>query len=107
VKLRTTSIADVDAAEAALWLEQQQPGLGDRFLEALDKTFAQIANRPQSSPTLVSSKIVFKAPLRSATIGSFEYRVIFSIQADEVVIVGVLHGHRDLDTILSKRVGTT
>jgi hypothetical protein len=106
VKLRTTSIADVDVAEAGLWMDQQQTGLGATFLEAVERTFAQIVGRPLAFPTFVSSKFVFKSPLRSATVDSSAYRVIFSVQADEVVVVAVLHAHRDLDTILSTRVGT-
>ena len=105
MKIRTSSIADVDVAEAALWLEQQQSSLGAAFLEAVDKTFAQIVSRPLACPTFVSSKFTFKSPLRSAAIGTFEYRAIFIVQADEVQVVAVWHAHRDLDTILSARVG--
>jgi hypothetical protein len=106
VKLRTTSIADMDVAEAGLWMEQQQAGLGATFLEAVERTFAQIVSRPLSFPTFVSSKFVFKSALRSATVDSSAYRVIFSVQSDELIVVAVLHPHRDLDTILSTHVGT-
>jgi hypothetical protein len=106
VKLRTTSIADADVAEAALWMDQQREGLGIAFLEAVEQTFAQILSGPLACPTLVLPNITFKAMLRSKIVGRFPYRAIFTLHADEVIVVGVLHAHRDFETILRSRVGS-
>ena len=40
------SEAEVDADAAALWYEAQRPGLGLRFLTALDMVFGRIAEAP-------------------------------------------------------------
>lgn len=106
MKLRTTSIADADVAEAALWLENEQAGLGSVFLDAVAEAFTKIADGPLTCPTLNAPNISFKVPLRSKMIGRFPYRAIFALQGDDIIVVGVLHGHRDLETILRSRVGT-
>jgi len=50
--LRTASIAERDITESALWLDAQQPGLGDDFLAAVQAAFADISRMPAACPTL-------------------------------------------------------
>jgi hypothetical protein len=106
VRFRTTSIADSDVAEAALWLEGQQLGLGTTFVDAIDSTFRQIRSAPLACPTFVLANVNFKAALRSRYIEGFSHQAIFTVQSDEVVVVAVLHPHRDVESILRSRVGT-
>jgi len=105
VRIRTTSIADADVAQSAIFLEQTQSGLGSTFIDAVDATFANILDAPLACPTLVLPAIEFKFPLRFKQIGRFPYRVIFTVVKDEVVVVSVLHSNRDLESILRARVG--
>ena len=106
MKLRTTSIADADIAAAALWLDQRNPGHGYTFMDAVDRTFKTITNAPLACPTYISPDFTFKLPLRSRVVGAFEHRIIFALQSDEIQVVAVLHPSRNLDSILSERVGT-
>ena len=103
--LRTASIADRDIVESALWLDRQQPGLGDDFLASVNATFAEIGRQPLACPTLNLPDVNFKSVLRWHSIGRFPHLAIFTVQADEILVVAVAHGHRDLETILRLRVG--
>jgi plasmid stabilization system protein ParE len=104
VRLRTTSIANTDIAEAALWLKQQRPGLADAFLNAVEGAFKQIVSAPLACSTFVSPSVRFRITERTKIVGRFAYRIIFSLQADEVIVVAVAHAHRDLDEIVRDRV---
>jgi len=104
-KLRTTSIADRDIVESAVWFEQQL-GFGLPFLDALDKVLEDIRRRPLSCPTLVFPGRTLKAQLRWLALGRFPRLVIFQVTDEEVVLYGVLHPHRDLESILVARIGT-
>lgn len=44
--------SELDIQAAALWYEDQQPGLGVRFLDELDEVFRRIENNPKQFPQL-------------------------------------------------------
>lgn len=44
-RLRFRPEAAADIADAHAWYEQQRPGLGDEFREALDAAFTLLAGR--------------------------------------------------------------
>jgi toxin ParE1/3/4 len=103
--LRLASVAERDMVESALWLDEQQVGLGSEFLSAVQDTIAEIVERPLACPVFDTPNVVFKLPLRWMATGRFPYLVIFTVQADEIAVVAILHAHRDLETVLASRVG--
>ena len=52
--VRLNSGAQHDVADIVAWYEAQRPGLGDRFMEALDGLFNQIAENPRQFPVIES-----------------------------------------------------
>jgi plasmid stabilization system protein ParE len=46
--LREAAFKDIDAAEG--WYESKEPGLGGRFVDAVEHTLALIAENPQAYP---------------------------------------------------------
>lgn len=44
--------SDLDIQAAALWYEDQRPGLGMRFLSELDEVFQRIESNPKQFPQL-------------------------------------------------------
>jgi hypothetical protein len=105
IPLRVSSVADHDSVACAVWLEEQRAGLGGDFVDALDRTFAEIARLPLSCPTLVLDDIQFKRPLRWLRVERFPHMVIFETNAEEILVIAVVHPHQDLGTLLSARVG--
>ena len=81
--LRITSLAHRDIADAALWFESQQLGLGERFFAEVDATIATVCERPGSFPEVYRT-------LRRAQVKYFQYGVFFHGFEHEIVIVGVV-----------------
>ena len=84
--VRQAAASDIDSA--ATWYESRQAGLGLRFLDALDRVFDRIYTAPLQFP-LVSSTA------RRALLQTFPYAVYFHVTDDAVVVLAVLHLHRD------------
>jgi hypothetical protein len=102
--LNTASAAEQDIISAALWLDQQQCGTGADFLAAIDETTKAITLAPLACPTLVFENTSFKKTIRWRSIGRFPYLALFTAE-ETILIVGVLHNRRDLESILRARVG--
>ena len=80
--------AEGELLAAERWFEERSPGLGQRFRAALDATLDQIRAFPLSVQKVHGEK-------RRALIPSFPYALYFALVGDRVVVVGVVHGHRD------------
>jgi plasmid stabilization system protein ParE len=88
----TTSVvfrpqAEEEACAARRWYEEQKPGLGARFADAIDETLRRIASNPSTFP-LVHGEI------RRAVVRQFPYGIYFRTHAHDLVIVAVMHGRR-------------
>ncbi|MBX3319798.1 MAG: type II toxin-antitoxin system RelE/ParE family toxin [Nitrospira sp.] len=82
--------SDLDIQAAALWYEDQRPGLGRRFLGELDEVFHRIESNPKQFPQL-------EHEVRRALLHRFPYGVYFIEGPDDVAILAVLHLHREPD----------
>jgi len=81
-------LAESDIDHAARWYDDRQPGLGLRFLDALDKVFARIRVVPMQFPT-VSTHV------RRALLHTFPYAVYFRVTDETLIVLAVLHLRRD------------
>ena len=81
--------AALDEAEAIrAWYEEQQPGLGDRFTNALDACFDDLRAQPFLQ--------VRKEPFRYTSIkGSRFYRVVYAVDEDLITVYEVRHTSRE------------
>jgi plasmid stabilization system protein ParE len=91
MRLRLRSAAEADVAEAIRWYEEQKPGLGARFLAALDATLASIEENPKLFPTVHEHmrRALFPRP--------FPYLVLFRIEGAKASVYAVLHQARNPD----------
>jgi hypothetical protein len=105
MRVRLVSIAEQDVAEAAEWFESQQAGLGNDFLDDLEKTRRDIAKRPGACPAIILGNTSLKVPLRSVRVGRFSHILVFAVMNEEITIYAVVHPHRDLDSLMRERVG--
>jgi plasmid stabilization system protein ParE len=90
LKLRITSAAQADLAEALRWYRQRGPGLDRRLLAAFDTALETIAAHPEIGP-------VVEGTVRRHLLRGFPYGVFYFATKDEVVVVGCFHGARDPD----------
>jgi plasmid stabilization system protein ParE len=92
VNVRLLGAALAEALEIADLYEQQTPGLGDRFLAALDALVANIMAHPRMYGR------VRRAPagreIREAMIRGFPFIVVYEVTPNEAVILSVTHARR-------------
>jgi cytochrome P450 len=82
--------AEAEMIEAAIYYESRQRDLGKRFLACVEDA----VNRIQINPTLYR---VVEGDVRRCLTRTFPYGVLFRILPDEIVVVAVMHLHRDPD----------
>jgi hypothetical protein len=88
MNLRFRPEAELDIFEAAIWYEEERDGLGLRFEQQLDAVMVRIVESPAQFP-------VFHGDVRRALVPSFPFGVLFVERPGHVVVIGVLHLHRD------------
>ena len=91
VELHPDALGDLRAA--ALWYDERQTGLGDRFVEHLAELFDRLAMAPAASPVWPGTA-GSPTPIRRAVAEQFPYVVAFEAHDDHVLILAVAHGKR-------------
>ena len=86
--LRFTAAAEVDVDGVLSWYRERGHDLADQFLLALDRCIDSIRENSQAF-TVVHRNI------RRALLRRFPYCVFYINNAEEVVVLACLHGHRD------------
>ena len=81
-----TATREMDAA--AGWYDEQSTGLGLEFLRAVAAVFASIRRAPATYPRV-------RGHTRRALVRRFPHGVFFRETATEVVVLAVVHTHRD------------
>lgn len=81
--------AEADMTDAAIWYENQQPGLGQAFLAEVEVAIGSAVANPRRFPCLRR-----KPEVRRALTSRFPYRIFFILRRDAVVVFRVLHGAR-------------
>src|SRR5216683_4793763 len=81
-------LAQADLDDTVTWYEQQQSGLGSRFLDAIDRVLIRIRDTPLQFPSVFGE-------VRRALIHTFPYAVYFRATDERIVILAVLHLLRD------------
>lgn len=80
---------DADLREAEAWYEQQEPGLGRKFLQDVVATIDRLLQNP-----FLYFVRYRRQQVRWAYARKFPYRVIFSVIGDTVVVYAVIHRAR-------------
>ena len=80
--------AEEDALEAAIWYEERQVGLGDDFLNEVDRAVQALAD------DALHHRIRF-ADVRRKPIHRFKfYGIYYIVRGNEVWILAIFHGRR-------------
>jgi toxin ParE1/3/4 len=74
--------------ESAVFYESRQAGLGDRFVSAVEVAIDRILASPQTGRVLEDD-------VRRYLTKVFPYAVLYSIESDYILIVAVMHCHRE------------
>jgi plasmid stabilization system protein ParE len=79
--------AEKEFREAARYYENEAPGVGLAFIIEVHKAVAAIVAHPLGSPKIRDS-------VRKKVLNHFPYNVLYSVEADLVLVVAVAHQKR-------------
>ena len=80
--------AEQEMLDAARYYEAQARGLGNDFLDKIDSAVRDIAEHPERWPAL-------HLDVRRRLIHRFPYTLLYRVDAEEVVVLAVMHLHRN------------
>ena len=80
--------AEEEIEEAANYLDEEAPGLGDEFVEEVQRTIGRLRRNPYVGPKIEPT--VHKIGLRR-----FRYDLIYLTPPSSVIVVAVVHHRRD------------
>jgi plasmid stabilization system protein ParE len=80
----------------ARYLDKQNPGLGDRWLDALDAAIERLRRWPESFGFV-------RGTIRCATMPPFEYGIYYRVLPDRVRVLVIKHHARDPDYGMRRR----
>lgn len=92
MNLRLYSVAQRETAEAALWYDEQEQGLGDDFLKAVDSAISRALEAPDRWPVFLDAPT--NMPTRHILVDGFPYVVLYFATSEELVVVSVAHSAR-------------
>jgi hypothetical protein len=79
--------AETDISEACIWYEDKRRGLGFYFLLQVDAGLRFIARNPKIYAPAYKGT-------RNHIIKRFPYKIIYLVEKQRIVILGVIHGRR-------------
>ncbi|MBN1867861.1 type II toxin-antitoxin system RelE/ParE family toxin [Candidatus Sumerlaeota bacterium] len=88
--------AEAEMIDAASWYASRQTDLGKRFLASIQDSL----NKIQINPTLYP---VVEGDVRRCLTKTFPFGILFRVQTDRIVVVAVMHLHRDPDCWKQRR----
>ena len=85
VRFRSEAASDVVLAKE--WYDAQRPGLGDEFVQALERVIDLITYLPDAFPEIAVG-------LRRALLGRFPYAVYYRQDSETIDVIACLHTRR-------------
>lgn len=85
--IKADALEELEAA--AVWYEDQRPGLGGEFAAEVERVLSAIAEQPLAFPRWERD-----ATARRALLDRFTYAVFFDVEPRRVVILAIAHTSR-------------
>lgn len=88
MRIRLTTKAKLDLAEALAWYGRQSVPAASRFLDEYESIHLRLIENPQQFP-------IARGDVRRASFRRYPYGVFYHIQGDVVEVFAVFHSSRD------------
>ena len=88
MKLRFLILAQRELDDAVAWYNEQTAGLGQEFLDELDRVVRRAVTFPMSCPEI-------EPGVRRCLLARFPYGLIYGVDGETLVVVAVAHLHRE------------
>jgi toxin ParE1/3/4 len=100
VKILVTPLAAIDLDDIVLYLTSSNPDIALRFFDDVRSAFADLTRNPSIGVAHRSSNSMLQG-LRRWPVKSFDkYLIFYKNAGDQVEIIRILHGKRDLELAL-------
>lgn len=83
--------AAAEFAEAVRWYEERTPGVGVKFLAAVQQALRRIETRPEAGSPVPRSQ---RSAARRVVLRRFPYQLIYYVRDSEIAVVAVAHTKR-------------
>jgi plasmid stabilization system protein ParE len=90
VRFSAEAAAELD--DAAAWYDEQRPGLGTAFIDAVATAAASLANWPRSGAPVAG--LAADLEVRRAPVGRFPYHLAYLVTDDHIRVLAVAHDRR-------------
>ena len=87
MKVSFLALAQRELDDAVAWYNEQAVGLGQEFLDELDRTVRRAVAFPLSCPEI-------EPGVRRCLLARFPYGLIYGLDQETIVVVAVAHLHR-------------
>ncbi len=88
MKVRFLILAQREVDDAVAWYNEQAAGLGQEFLDELDRAVRRALAFPMSCPEI-------EPGVRRCLLARFPYGLIYGVDGETIVVVAVAHLHRE------------
>lgn len=88
MKIRFLVLAQRELDDAVVWYNEQAAGLGQQFLDELDRAVRRTVAFPMSCPEI-------EPEVRRCLLARFPYGLIYGIDRETIVVVAVAPLHRE------------
>jgi len=85
--------ARAEFRSAAIWYDEQRPGLGDEFVAEVTAMLTRIAQASHAYPLWPNVKDT-AVPIRRALVQRFPYAIAFEVHSNEIRVLAVAHAKR-------------
>jgi len=93
VRLELHPEARAELRSAALWYDEQRPGLGDEFIAEVSAAFDRIGDAPESYPAWPGTREAGTL-IRKATVQRFPYLIAFERHEQRLLVLAISHAKR-------------
>jgi len=100
-RLRILPMADADVDEAGLFIARDNLDAALRFYDAVERTYRLIRDHPKRWPRYEIDHPRLSGLRKRSVIGFRNFLVFYHIERDLVEIIRVLHGARDIPSVLT------
>ena len=88
MKLRFLILAQRELDDTVAWYNEQAAGLGQEFLDELDRVVRRAVTFPMSCPEI-------EPGVRRCLLARFPYGLIYGVDGETLVVIAVAHLHRE------------
>jgi len=90
MQVRYLSPAEWEMVQAAQYYEAQVPNLGYDFLSEINRAVNSIEDHPEAA-------LKVKGSIRRRIIRRFPYAILYQVDTTEIVVLAIMHQHRNPD----------